>query len=48
MHLRLDAASAVMAFPFLRGGMGTAFGDRIIALAGVVGGVGGHRADLFA
>lgn len=28
--------------------MGTAFGDRIMALAGVVGAVGGHRTDLFA
>jgi hypothetical protein len=29
-------------------GIGSAFGDRIMALAGVVGAVGGHRTDLFA
>ena len=28
--------------------MGSAFGDRIMALASVVGAVGGHRTDLFA
>lgn len=82
MHLRLDAAPAVVSAPsspehpakvfgrtqgvvsrhgsggdallglrVLAGrddGVGYTLGDRIMALAGVVGTVGGHRADLFA